>query len=91
MNDNDYPIQLFSALSNQTRWKMLQLLEQKPVRSIAELARIFKLSHVAAVKHVAVLEKVELIFRSKVGKYHNIQLNFQLWQQVKLALLLTKH
>lgn len=90
MKNDDYPIALFTALANPTRWKMLQFLEQKSVRSIAEIARIFNLSHVAAVKHVAVLEKVELIFRHKVGKYHNIQLNFQLWQQVKLALLLTK-
>ncbi|HSX25098.1 MAG TPA: helix-turn-helix transcriptional regulator [Candidatus Andersenbacteria bacterium] len=82
MNDDGYQRALFTALAHPTRWKMLQLLEQKSVRSIAELGRTFELSHVAITKHVIALEKGGLITRMKIGKYHRIEINQDLWNKV---------
>jgi DNA-binding transcriptional ArsR family regulator len=87
MKDNDYPITVFAALANPTRWKMLKFLEEKPVRSISKIARAFGISSVAATKHVTVLEKANLITRRKIGKYHRIEINSDMWNKIKLFLV----
>ena len=83
MKDDNYPIKLFAALANPTRWKMPEFLEKQSVRSIGELGRTFQISHVAATKHVQVLEKANLISRKNVGKFHNIEINTLVFRAVK--------
>ncbi len=83
MNDEDRAaLQLFSALSDTNRWKILQMLSKGSVKSITLIARALEISTSAAVNQVAVLEKANLVTRTKRGKYHLIEINSDLWKKV---------
>jgi predicted transcriptional regulator len=63
---------LFIALGNKTRRRMLQRLAEKPARSISELAKEFSISNTATSNQIAILEKTNLITRTKHGRYQKI-------------------
>jgi DNA-binding transcriptional ArsR family regulator len=52
---------VFAALAHPVRRKMLDLLQQHPGLSIADLARRFRLSGVGALKHVRILQRARLV------------------------------
>jgi DNA-binding transcriptional ArsR family regulator len=59
--------QIFFALSDPTRRAMLRRLDRR-VLSVSELARPFKMSAPAALKHVRVLERAGLLRGRKQGR-----------------------
>jgi DNA-binding transcriptional ArsR family regulator len=59
--------QVFFALSDPTRRAMLRRLDRQ-VLSVSELARPFKMSAPAALKHVRVLERAGLLLARKRGR-----------------------
>lgn len=84
MNDHDrMALQLFSALSDTNRWKILQIISKGSVKSITLIAKALGVSTSAAVNQVALLEKVNLVTRIKRGKYHQIEINHVLWEEIE--------
>lgn len=84
MNDHDRAaLQLFSALSDTNRWKILQMLSKGSVKSITLIARALGVSTSAAVNQIAILEKTNLVTRIKRGKYHRIEINTELWRKIQ--------
>ena len=65
---------VFQALSDPTRRDMLDKLALRE-HSISELAAPHDMSLAAASKHVKVLERAGLVFRSKTGRTHYCRLN----------------
>jgi DNA-binding transcriptional ArsR family regulator len=66
--------QLFGALSDRTRRKMVARLSRAPA-TISELAEPFAMSLPAASKHVRVLERAGLVKRAIDGRVHHCSLD----------------
>jgi DNA-binding transcriptional ArsR family regulator len=66
--------EVFSALADRTRRKMLARLARGPA-SVGELAEPFEMSLPAVSKHLRVLERVGLIQRERDGRLHRIALD----------------
>ena len=66
--------QIFHALSDETRRKMLLLIAKKQC-TVSDLAEPFTMSLPAISKHVKVLEKAGLLHRTKEGRIHHCELN----------------
>ena len=64
---------VYGALSDRTRRKMLQRLSRKPL-TIGELAEPLPITFAATSKHVQVLERAGLVRREKIGREHHITL-----------------
>jgi len=62
-------LNIFRALSCETRYRMLKILTNEEMH-ISELARRTGISTPAAIKHIKILEKAGLIEKRKVGKAH---------------------
>jgi DNA-binding transcriptional ArsR family regulator len=65
---------IFYALSDATRRKILHML-QKKTRTVTELAEPFRMSLAAVSKHIKILERAELIQRTKSGRLHHCTFN----------------
>lgn len=68
--------QVFAALADPTRRKMLRRLAERE-RTVGELAAPFKMSLAAASKHVRYLERAGLVRRTVSGRSHYCRLNPQ--------------
>jgi len=66
---------LLSALANSSRRRMLDLLMAHPGMSVKALASHFDTSRVAVLKHVDVLEEVELVVSKKEGRTRHLFFN----------------
>ena len=74
---------IWKALADPTRRTILDMLRQAP-RTTGELSRAFKsknLSRYAVMKHLTVLEKADLIFWRKEGKFRWNYLNSRPFEQ----------
>src|SRR5262245_23378051 len=74
MSTNDRLDQLFGALSDRTRRRLVARLARAPA-SIGELAEPFDMSLVAVSKHVRVLERAGLVRRTVDGRVHTCSLD----------------
>lgn len=61
------PVELFTALADPTRWQVLELLAERP-RSASALTRELAVSRTAVLKHLAVLERADLVHRRRQGR-----------------------
>ncbi|MGX1779024.1 ArsR/SmtB family transcription factor [Nocardia brasiliensis] len=61
------PLQVLSALSEPTRWQILDILGSGAA-SASVLARQLPVTRTAVLKHLEVLERCELVTRARVGK-----------------------
>jgi molybdopterin-guanine dinucleotide biosynthesis protein A len=61
------PVEVLAALADPTRWRVLEFLAGEP-SSASALARILPISRAAVLKHLAVLERTELVRRSRAGR-----------------------
>jgi DNA-binding transcriptional ArsR family regulator len=61
--------QVFGALADGTRRRLVQLLAERE-RTVCELAAPFDISLAAVSKHLAVLERVGLVHRRRDGRRH---------------------
>ncbi len=66
--------QIFSALSDTTRRKILQELSEKD-SSVSELAQPFKMTLPAILKHLRILEDADLIVMDKEGRVRRCLFN----------------
>ncbi|MEX1997803.1 MAG: metalloregulator ArsR/SmtB family transcription factor [Candidatus Andersenbacteria bacterium] len=65
---------IFASLSDPTRRRILRRVAQRPL-TVSEIARPYSISLPAVSKHLKILERAELIKRSKRGRKHIVQLN----------------
>ncbi|PRY00930.1 ArsR/SmtB family transcription factor [Allonocardiopsis opalescens] len=61
------PVAVFAALADPTRWQLLDLLAEAD-RSASALSRAVPVSRSAVLKHLAVLERAELVGRHRSGR-----------------------
>ena len=66
---------VFASLADPTRRAILNRLEREESLSISELAEPFAIKLPAVMKHIAVLDDVGLIKRSKRGRTVNVRLS----------------
>lgn len=67
------PAQLFHALGDGTRRKMLDLLVERP-RSVSELAGVLGVTLTAVGQHLQILEACRLVQTEKVGRVRSCRL-----------------
>ena len=67
---------IFHALADPTRRKILELLSSEPL-TVSQIKKPFKISLVAISKHLKVLERAKLIRRQKMGREYIIRLHPQ--------------
>jgi molybdopterin-guanine dinucleotide biosynthesis protein A len=61
------PVEVLAALADPMRWRVLDLLAGEP-GSASALSRILPISRAAVLKHLAILERNDLVRRSRVGR-----------------------
>lgn len=66
---------VFAALASPARRRMLDLLQESPGCSVAALAERFRMSKVAVLKHVRVLEQANLVRSVKRGRVRHLFFN----------------
>lgn len=66
---------VFHALANRARRKLLDLIKERPGCSVTELCSEFDVSRIAVMKHLRVLEESQLIIVRKNGRRREIYFN----------------
>jgi uncharacterized protein YndB with AHSA1/START domain/DNA-binding transcriptional ArsR family regulator len=66
---------VFRALADPSRRRMLDFLKESPGLAVGELADRFKFSRFAVMKHLKILEEVELVVPRREGKIKRLYLN----------------
>ncbi len=66
---------LFQALGNKSRRRMLDIVKGKPGIAVGALASEFDVSRIAVMKHLAVLEDANLIVSEKDGRVRRLYFN----------------
>lgn len=94
-NQNDRLDKIFSALSDSTRRRMIELLKDSGELSIQQLSENFDISFQGVSKHIKVLEKAGIIAKRREGyfflcsydesaitpAYDWMATNYQLWAE----------
>jgi len=70
----DFLSEVFSAIANETRRKIIERLAEGEA-TVSELAELFGISMPAISRHLNTLEETGLIVRSKDGRHNRCQLN----------------
>lgn len=65
---NPKPAQVFAALGDETRLRLVRELSHGPARSIAELSAASPLTRQAMTKHLRVLERARLVCSRREGR-----------------------
>ncbi|NQT23911.1 winged helix-turn-helix transcriptional regulator [candidate division KSB1 bacterium] len=82
-------VQIFKALSDPNRIRIIKMLEIKPL-CVCEITAILNLATSTVSKHLSILKEAGFIFEQKEGKWVNYHLNRATQQQeVRELLLLT--
>ena len=66
--------QVFAALADKNRRKVIELLHQED-STLLELSEFFPISFQALSKHIQILEKARILSKKKQGKYRVLSLN----------------
>jgi DNA-binding transcriptional ArsR family regulator len=61
------PVEVLAALADPMRWCVLDFLADEP-SSASVLSRLLPISRAAVLKHLAVLERTNLVRRDRVGR-----------------------
>lgn len=72
-NDSKLIDQIFSALADGNRRKIIELLHSKEA-TLLELAEHFPISFQALSKHIKILESAQILHKEKQGKYRILSL-----------------
>ena len=75
MVDNIQLDNTFHALADPTRRHIIGMLVEQQQHRIKDLVAPFEISFAAVSKHIKVLEKAELVTRTKIGREYHVQLN----------------
>jgi len=81
MENNSRLDGIFFALSDSKRRSILTELSEGS-KSVGELASSFELTMGAVSKNIIILEKAELIYKSKRGRQVFCHMNFDIWREV---------
>jgi len=73
---------LFKALADANRRKILKLLSKKDSMTAGEIADQFQISKPAVSDHLKILRNAGLIYAEKQGQYINYQLNTTVMQEL---------
>lgn len=73
----------FRALADPTRRQIIKMLSEQKEHRIKALVEPFDMSFAAVSKHIKMLERADLVTRTKRGREHYVQLNIQPMQQAK--------
>ena len=79
-------LKIFKALSDQSRLRILKMLEIKPL-CVCEITEILQLANSTVSKHLAILRDADLIFDEKDGKWVNYALNTNIDDDTKKQIL----
>ncbi len=66
---------VFHALANVHRRKILDLVRDDPGTTVKALCRHFDVSRIAVMKHLAVLEKADLVVSERQGRERHLYFN----------------
>lgn len=77
MVNNEHLNHTFHALSDPTRRHIISMLVEQQQHRVKELAEPFDMSFAAVSKHISVLERAELVTRTRRGREIFVQLNTQ--------------
>jgi predicted transcriptional regulator len=66
---------VFAALANEGRRRILDIVKDAPGCSVDHVTRFFRVSRVAVMKHLRVLEQAGLIVSRKVGRTRQLHFN----------------
>ena len=75
MKDDSDMDNVFQALANGHRRRMLDLIRGNPGLAVGDLARAFDFSRIAVMKHLAVLEQANLVVSEKQGRSRCLYFN----------------
>jgi predicted transcriptional regulator len=74
LDDRDMD-QLFQALGNESRRRILDIVKEDPGIGVGALASQFDVSRIAVMKHLAVLEQANLVTSEKEGRVRRLYFN----------------
>lgn len=74
---------IFFALADSRRRSILEELSENQ-RTVGELAGILSMALSAVSKHIALLEKAGLIYKTRQGRTVYCHMNFDIWKEVTL-------
>lgn len=66
---------IFQALAHAARRQILDIVGRMPGCSVNDVAKYFSMSRIAVMKHLAVLEKANLIISQKAGRSRELFFN----------------
>ena len=66
---------VFQALGNRSRRRMLDIIKTQPGIGVGVLAKEFDVSRIAVMKHLAILEKANLVISEKGGRVRRLYFN----------------
>lgn len=70
----DQLIQIFKALSDKNRLRIVKMLEQKSM-CVCEITEILQLANSTVSKHLSILKNADLIVSQKEGRWINYKIN----------------
>lgn len=83
MATNERLDDIFFALSDRRRRGILEDLSENQ-RTVGELAERLSMSLSAISKHIALLQKAGLIYKTKRGRAVYCHMNFDIWKEVSM-------
>ena len=83
MESNKRLDRIFFALSDSRRRSILEELSDNQ-RTVSELAENLSMALSAISKHIALLEKAGLIYKTKQGRTVYCHMNFDIWKEVTM-------
>lgn len=75
MDDEEGLDAVFSALSHETRRRILDRLRAEAGLTVGEIAEGFEISRIAIMKHLAILEAAQLVVSEKDGRSRRLYFN----------------
>ena len=85
--DKPIPVQFFKNLADDTRLKIILLIQKESELCVCELTTALKLSQPKISRHIAQLKLHKLLFERKVGRwvFYRIADDMPLWQKEIIA------
>ena len=83
MESNERLDRMFFALSDSRRRNILEELSENQ-RTVGELATDLGMTLSAVSKHIALLQKAGLIYKTKQGRTVYCHMNFDIWKEVTM-------
>lgn len=75
MSQNNQLRDVFDAIADPTRRRLIQLLAEGEEKPLHELASQFQMGRTAVSKHLAILKEADLVISRKVGRETRFRLN----------------